>query len=63
MISRRMHLSGALLGSLLSAPPATSPAPSPEEYPTTCQWNGCPNTGFDVCFVTSTYYLCVKPLL
>lgn len=33
-----------------------------ETYPTTCQWNGCPQPGDVVCLVAwDGHYICTKP--
>ncbi len=50
----------AALGLAVSSSEASISAAT--DYPTTCQWNGCPTPGNAICFVAwNGYYICTRP--
>ena len=61
----RLTAFALLVVTLLALRPVrTAASTTTTTYPTTCQWNGCPQTGLDVCFVANNgHYICSKPWL
>lgn len=57
-------VSGASLASsgMPTARAATARPGAVPDYPTTCQWNGCPTPGDEICLVAwNGHYICTKP--
>jgi len=62
---RGAGLTIGLMAGVIFSSSAASPAPATPlltEYYTTCQWNGCPTTGNDICFTAwDGHYICTRP--